>query len=388
MFEENEIDSTLLQYLLNEQTEEERKLTEAWIQEKAEHRNYFEDLRKTHILLKSAMQPDAVQGTYSQLHSHIQRRKTLRRFSRIAAVVTLFIGAGIGMYFIDHATTPSTPLIAETSVQPGTSQAILRLSSGETVRIDASSQELQEMDGTRIDVSGDGSLSYKQDRNVKAGELQNSLEIPRGGEFRLTLADGTEVWLNSETELQYPTTFTGDERVVSLKGEAYFKVAKNPGLPFIVRVGEMQVRVYGTEFNVSSQNEGKIETVLVNGSVSIIAKGRETQLKPDQMAELTPSTGEITVRNVNVLPYIAWKEGNFMFHNESLGTIMEKMARWYDLNVFYVNQDARDIRLSGVLERYKDANELFRHFEKISAARFEVKGNTVFIETKQTNEDK
>lgn len=380
MIKKEEIDTILLRYLLGESNQEEQQEVCIWIEESPENRLYFEEIRKLHHRMQGLVLSESVQGDYTAFRLKMQRHLRWRRLSGVAACIALLIGIGSGIYLY-HDTGKTENAIAETTtILPGKSRAILHLSSGTSVNLQADNQQLQEKDGTRIQVSEDGSMNYQVSPEVAAsGEIINRLEIPRGGEFKLTLSDGTEVWLNSETELQYPTTFTTKERIVKLKGEAYFKVTKNTHSPFIVMVDNVQVKVYGTQFNITTQNKGKIETVLVNGSIGITYQGQETILTPSQKAEFSEGIGKIAVENVNVLPYIAWKEGNFMFHNESLESIMEKLSRWYDIQVFYTNENIKNVRLSGILERYKDVNELFHHFEKISPAEFIVKGNTVTI---------
>ena len=199
-------------------------------------------------------------------------------------------------------------------------------------------------------------------------------------EFRAELADGSVVWLNAESELRYPAAFVGGERRVVLKGEAYFQVATDSTKPFIVEAEGMETRVYGTEFNVCTQQEGRVQAVLVSGRVGVRYGGEETLLAPSQKAEVTLADGSINVQEVDVLPYVAWKDGIFMFHDESLEAIMEKLGRWYNIDAFFANEEVKGIRLSGMLERHKDVRELFRHFEKISVARFSVQGNTVVVQ--------
>ena len=381
MFKNNEIDSLLLRYLLGELDAEERQITEKWISENTENQSYFKNFRKLHHQMQYVVQSEAIQNDYSALSRKIHQRLWKRRLSGIAAGIILLIGIGTGIHYLNHQSETENTMVASSELQPGCSQAILHLSSGKKVSLQAHNQQLQEKDGTKIQVSENGFLNYKtSDDMASPEEVLNCLEIPRGGEFKLILSDGTEVWLNSETELQYPTTFTGKERIVKLKGEAYFKVSPNAQSPFMVKVNDVNVKVYGTQFNISTQNKGKIETVLVSGSVGITYQGQETKLTPSQKAEISEGNKNITVENVNVLPYIAWKEGNFMFHNESLESIMEKLSRWYDLEVFYTNESIKTICLSGILERYKEANELFHHFEKISSARFIINGKTVIIQ--------
>ena len=188
-----------------------------------------------------------------------------------------------------------------------------------------------------------------------------------------------EVWLNADSELRYPARFTGADRRVWLSGEAYFSVRTDSARPFVVEAEDVRVRVYGTEFNVSTQETGRVETVLVSGSVGMGHGGEEVALRPSEKGTFARESGEMTVEEVDVLPYVAWRTGDFVFKDESLERIMDKLARWYDLEVFFQNADLREVRLSGNLKRFKDVRELFRSFEKISEARFTVNGKTVVI---------
>ena len=210
------------------------------------------------------------------------------------------------------------------------------------------------------------------------GEM-HLLRIPRGGEYTLVLADGTVVFLNAETELRYPARFSGESRTVYLHGEAYFSVTKDSARAFIVQVGGVDVKVYGTEFCVNTHGEGQVETVLVNGSVGMKTAGEEIVLRPGEKGTFLGEGKRIQVEAVDVLPYVSWRTGDFIFRDESLETIMDKLARWYNLEVFFRNDAAREVRLSGNLKRDKDVRELFHSFERISDVRFSVNGNTVVV---------
>lgn len=379
MFDQERKEEILLQYLLKELSPEGDKAVEDWIEEDPENRRYFEQFRKAHTHLRQTIKQEVIRGNYQDIHHRIFRRKTLRKWSRIAAVVTLFLGAASGIYMMNRFSQPEILPVAADLIPPGSSKAILHLSSGEIVNLGNRKETILEQDGSAIDVMASGQLNYDTSTQKEKDTYLNRLEVPRGGEFRLTLADGTEVWLNAESELQYPVSFSGPERIVKLSGEAYFKVTKDAQHPFIVQTGELKVKVYGTQFNINTHHKGKIETVLVDGKISLLNQKKGTLLKPNQKGEFLPTTGQIAVTDVDVLPYIAWKEGNFMFHNETLENIMEKLSRWYDIDVFYTHPEARNIRLSGMLERYNEVNGLFHYFEKISDARFTVKGKTVNI---------
>ncbi len=381
MMEQNEIDEKLLLYLLDEADEIVREDVEIWLAESERNREYFREFQRVHLALEWSVYAREVQPDFNTFRRKLKKNLNIRVWYSVAAVLVLALSVG-GVLFWRTAEVP-VQMAQEISIQPGKPQAILVLSSGEKVEMGMETRQLEERDGTSVRVNETGSISYqavREDETLEkdAEKVMNRLLIPRGGEFNLTLSDGTRVWLNAETELLYPVRFNGKQRVVYLKGEAYFDVAKNKEMPFIVQMeDDVAVRVYGTEFNVNTYDG--VETVLVAGSVSMNQGGKEVLLKPNQKGIFDKSKDGIKVEDVDVLPYVAWKDGDFIFRNESLGSIMDKLSRWYGLDVFYQNGDLRDVHLSGNLKRYKDVQELFRSFEKISDARFKVKGNTVFI---------
>lgn len=174
-------------------------------------------------------------------------------------------------------------------------------------------KELRENNGVAILVNDAGEIRYhaeRQDSTVQP--LLNRLVVPRGAEFMITLEDGTRVWLDSETELRYPTNFSAEEREVYVRGEAYFEVAKMQDKPFIVKVDQMSVNVLGTKFNISTRVENVVQTVLVEGKVRLESKGRQVVLKPSQKADFDSESEDWTVENVDVSSYVAWKDGNFV----------------------------------------------------------------------------
>lgn len=380
MMGQNEIDEKLLLYLLNEIDDIGREEVESWLEENESNRAYFKEFQRVHLELQWGVYAQEVRPDFAIFRMKLKKRSNIRIWYSVAAVLVLALCAG-GILLWRAEKSP-VQVAQEVSIRPGKPQAVLVLSSGEIVKMGTIARQLEEQDGTSVQVSEAGSVSYqtteeKEVTEEKPDKVMNRLQVPRGGEFNLTLSDGTRVWLNAETELVYPVRFNGRQRVVYLKGEAYFDVAKNEEMPFLVQVEDVSVKVYGTEFNVNTY--GGVETVLVTGSVSMNQGGKEVLLEPNQKGIFDKLKGEIRVENVDVLTYVAWKDGDFIFRNESLGSIMDKLSRWYGLDVFYQNGELRDVHLSGNLKRYKDVQELFRSFEKISDARFKVQGNTVSI---------
>ena len=386
MIEQNEIDEKLLAYLLDELDDVGREEVKAWLEESEGNKEYFREFQRVYLEFQWGVYAREVKSDFNLLRKKLRKRSSLQVWYGVAAAVVILLSVG-GILLWNSGEIEEKPVqvAKKVTIQPGKSQAILVLSSGEEVAMGNVSRQLEEKDGTSVVVSETGRISY-QSAEGKGGttkdtaRVMNRLVIPRGGEFNLTLSDGTRVWLNAETELRYPVQFNGKERVVYLKGEAYFEVSKNKEKPFLVQVDDMSVKVYGTEFNVNTYN--KIETVLVTGSVGMNQGGKEVLLKPNQKGVFDQVSGKITVEDVDVLAYVSWKNGDFIFRNESLNSIMDKLSRWYGLEVLYQDAGLQDVRLSGNLKRYKDVRELFVSFEKISDARFKVQGNKVIVSSK------
>ena len=382
MIEQNEIDEKLLAYLLDELDDVGREEVKAWLEESEGNKEYFREFQRVYLEFQWGVYAREVKSDFNLLRKKLRKRSSLQVWYGVAAAVVILLSVG-GILLWNSGEIEEKPVqvAKKVTIQPGKSQAILVLSSGEEVAMGNVSRQLEEKDGTSVVVSETGRISY-QSAEGKGGttRVMNRLVIPRGGEFNLTLSDGTRVWLNAETELRYPVQFNGKERVVYLKGEAYFEVSKNKEKPFLVQVDDMSVKVYGTAFNVNTYN--KIETVLVTGRVSMNQGGKEVLLKPNQKGVFDQVSGKITVEDVDVLAYVSWKNGDFIFRNESLNSIMDKLSRWYGLEVLYQDAGLQEVRLSGNLKRYKDVRELFVSFEKISDARFKVQGNKVIVSSK------
>lgn len=261
-------------------------------------------------------------------------------------------------------------------------QVELILSSGERMVLGTDSLRLGDREEAGILKDSLRKLSYVQAPVGGDGqeEIFNTLVIPVGGLYELELSDGTWVWLNSVSQLRYPVQFMGKERKVYLSGEAYFDVKTDSLRPFIVESGGMNVRVYGTEFNVTAYRDEKLRTTLVQGKVGIKVDGeKELLLRPGQMAEYDAQTKHLEVQEVNTYLYTAWKEGTFAFKDETIEEIMGRLSRWYDLNVFYANEEVKKQLYDGIIPQVKDFEDVLRMIEGTATIHFEIKGNTVIV---------
>lgn len=294
-----------------------------------------------------------------------RRRRLVRRLSGAAAVVVVAVAA-----FLMLPRSPET-----TDVIPGTYKAVLTLSDGSRVDLGGTHSETFDERGVRV-VSDSGTLLYEPSGGA-VGAGVNRIEVPRGGEYKLRLADGTTVWLNAGTELSYSTSFNGSEREVFLKGEAYFDVAPDADKPFFVRTGGYDVRVTGTQFNVRCFDAGHAATTLVEGAVEIWRGGERTALAPGQQALL--SDGAVSVAEVDTDGFTAWKDGVFNFSQRSLGDIAADLARWYDLDIVYDDPALAGYHFSARFSRQAPIGEVLTVLGMTRTVRFNLDGKTLTI---------
>lgn len=257
-------------------------------------------------------------------------------------------------------------------IHPGKTEAVLTLGSGEQVSLGADVQRNERV-----------MRETKKESGKREQPKLNCLSTPRGGEFQITLEDGTEVWLNAETQLIYPDTFNMEERRVKLKGEAYFKVARNEGKPFFVEADGQLVRVYGTEFNVRAYEEDEdVFTTLVSGKVALQplqGNSAELVLKPGKQAVFDKGLQAMVVRPVDTESVTSWRKGMFVFEEQTLGQIMQDLSRWYNFSYEFREPALRATVFMGTVPRYGDFKEILDILEKSGGLKFRMKDRTVIV---------
>lgn len=232
-----------------------------------------------------------------------------------------------------------------------------------------------------------GKIKYQRDVLNKNTKEVHTIKIPRGGEYFLTLSDGTKVWLNSDTEIKYPAVFAENERRVYIQGEAFFEVAKESKRPFIVHANGLNIQVLGTKFNVSAYpDDDFVHVTLVEGKVFVneqISGSKQSEiLEPSQQAFVSRNDSQgLVVKNVDTDIYTSWKEGKYIFRNESLDAILKKLGRWYNIEVFYDDSKAKNSKFSGILPRFKNCETLLQLMEKTNSVKFEYTENSVLVKS-------
>ena len=366
--------------------EEERQELEDWCKETPQNRNLFEQICQEDLFSKERSVYEKIDDTKAlrTFEKHVRKVSTrgFGRWWKYAAVLLLPILV-VGLWKLVYE-VEQVPVVTSSvsQIQPGCSRAVLVLDDGRTVFLKEEEEGVISED-KGIMVTGERDrLVYTSSEGKNVDELRfNELEIPRGGEYKVRLADGTLVYLNSATRMKYPVKFDEKERKVYLSGEAYFEVAKDPERPFFVEMEGVEVRVYGTSFNVNTHQKGNVQTVLVKGSigVKVLSSGMESVIRPGQMAEFKQGNTKVDVKDVNVAVYTDWKDGIFRFENQRLEDILAVLSNWYDMNVFYQTVSVKELHFSGYMERYKDVSVILEAITLSTGVTFSIQGKTIIV---------
>lgn len=372
--------------LAEDLTKEEQEQLNAWLEASPEHRAFYNRIskfdRSEGIAGLSGETYQRDRNRYVDKFRQNKRKNSKRRlvyFTRYAAVFIMLLGVGLYFWYANGSREVMPENVLPVAVH-GKAQPILVTGDGTRVNLAKESNLLKQLAGGVVSSGKDG-IAYTESTNQGKKADHHTLIIPRGGEFRVELADGTVVWLNSESEFTYPVIFNDTTREVSLKGEAYFEVTKDKK-PFKVSVNGVEVKVYGTRFNVNGYDPRQVQTVLVEGRVGVRSlehASRERMMSPNEMAEVNTETGECVVTEVDASAYVAWKEGYFSFEGESLEQIMEKLGRWYDVEVVFAADEARSQRFSGRVDRSEDFRDVLNLLQRTLLVKFEVDGNKITI---------
>src|SRR5690606_34500324 len=274
------------------------------------------------------------------------------------------------------------------SILPGGNKAYLTLEDGSRVLLDEldEGKSLQQL-GVSISKTEEGQLVYSIDEKPESEPKivrYNTISTPRGGQYQILLPDGTKVWLNAESSLTYPTTFSSlGERKVVLRGEAYFEVMTNEKMPFLVHTISpdsslsQNIEVLGTHFNINAYGDGGIlKTTLVEGSVKVRSGGQQVILKPNQQSNVDGK--KLNIKNVDADVAIAWKNGYFMFDDERIEDIMLRIARWYDIEVDFQHVDKTQV-FSGTISKFEDVKSVLNLLELTGGVHFKIQQKKIIV---------
>lgn len=368
-----------------ELSQDELAQFDKWYAQEANRLHYESLLRvRSGVIAAEAAKVDRGKA-WKRVSNHTRRLPTGWRVMRYAAAIALPVLLGTAYLVFQNRQAGMNESVI---VRPGSVMAILTSSSGERLVFSETGETRIENGSGFVNVKGVDFLAGSTGTSAAENGVEtvvaddnyvnfSTLEIPRGGYICYGLPDGSKVWMNNESKLRFPAAFPKGKREVELKGEAYFQVAKDENRPFIVKTGDYDIRVTGTEFNVSSYTRGTTSTTLVEGSVEIAMNGAVSKLNPGYQAVI--ENGAIQTREVNVGRYVAWKNNEFLYSRTPLGEIMDELARWYDIDVVWKDTDAKKYHFSAGFSRRSEIGDILEVLEKTNTVILTLKGRTLTI---------
>lgn len=314
---------------------------------------------------------------YYKINKPKAKKLNLYKLTTRVAAVVLPIAIAIGIFNNINKVEAPQPTF---DILPGSNKAVLVLDSGEKIDLKNNDTVINIADNSNIKIKSQN-ITYIDKQNTCPQKLQhNTLIIPRGGEYSLTLSDGTKVWLNSDTKLKYPLEFLASTREVDLLGEAYFEVSKDAKKPFIVNVDGKQIEVIGTKFNVRSyKDDDEFSATLNEGRVRVTVGRNSVLLLPNQQAYGKGKYEKFKIRKVDASCYSAWKDMKFVYNDQYLDIIMRDISRWYDVDIVFTNEDLKSKRFSAFVPRYSTLSEMLGVISTTEKVKFKITGKKVEV---------
>lgn len=375
-----DIENLIYRYLRGVLTSDEHSRLEAWISVRPENRVLFERIcdQKNLLYKMSFFDKHSQKKVWNKLERKISgRRKSCFLSWPVAA--SLIFPLLVGTWFFLNDVKRNGKQKGVCSISSGMACARLQLSDGTVIALRQDSVYSMELSGGwRVD-NKKGVVFYEQDSIGTEMEGYNEIRTPRGGEYQIRLPDGTDVWLNTESALQFPKLFSGEERRVYAQGELYFEVASDLTRPFRVEVDAYTIEVTGTKFNVRTYAGGPQLTTLVSGGVSIRKENKVVRLEPGEEAVLEQEGGVIRVQKAEMESRLAWHKGYFLFDDARLEDIMNELCRWYNVEVFFEDSKIREERFSLELRRHEDFRKVLDLIERAGGVKITIKKNVVFV---------
>ncbi|MFH6603661.1 FecR family protein [Maribacter algicola] len=386
---DDQIESLIIKFLTKEANIHELQQLELWIGNPENELLFHEYIKANTIMNMSVGKYDRKKAKTIVLRQ-IRKEKNflgnrVMKFSFLKYAAAILIGALTFGYFYftenEKISNPvvSSPVIDNETIKPGSDKATLTLEDGSIIDLDGGKTYQTK------NISGNGRELIYADQESSKDIKYNYLTIPRGGEYFLKLADGTGVWLNSETQLKYPVSFVPDSprEVELVYGEAYFDVSpstEHNGTKFIVTNRSQKIEVLGTEFNIKAYSDEKnIYSTLVEGSVAVINGPSRKELIPGQQSILDVEKNVVAVNTVDVASEVSWKDGVFIFREKPLKDIMKVISRWYDADVVFENKDLETLKFRGVIGKHQEVEHILSIMKSTTIKEYEIRDKTIVL---------
>ncbi len=370
----------MTKFLKNELSAQESKDFELWLASDPKNITLLESFRDTPSVQEELDYFNKIdtEQDWATLSKKLNLKPSPKlRWTKIisySAAAVLLLVAGIGLYQYTSNQASQTPLLAQQThaydIKPGGFKAQFISADGSSTILNGKNAK-----ETNANLSTkEGFLWVKNTGRQKNG--YNQLKTPKAGEYKMILPDGTKVFLNSASTISFSNNFNKGDRRVELNGEAYFEVAHNKDLPFVVKFNKTEVEVLGTHFNISAYNAESTKTTLLEGAIKIRTEKDQGILKPGDEANV--ANGMLNVHQVDTYKSVAWKEGMFYFHEDGITEILDQIARWYDVKIEYRGTPGTK-KYSGDIRREASLNQVLQMLNAVSGAKFDLKDRTVTV---------
>ena len=383
----NEIDEWIDQYIQGDLSGADRAELIKWLEAYPEHAKQFRKILQAEMRVSAAGKWQRLDQVQERVWKRItltleNRRKRLYLWGmRVASMVVVLIGIIFVWQIQQKSTVEFVPVASVLQAESGSPKAILVMNTGETIELKkGETRRVANIFGVGVIQDSTGGVRF-EDRGEMEEEIgKSTIVVPEKGEYFVVLGDGTKVWINSGSELEFPNRFCGDIREVKLKGEAYFEVASNPQKLFYVLAGETKVRVLGTAFNVLAyQDDLQTEVALLRGKVSFDVADKAYVLTPGEIATLDRESGKTIIRKGDVAAIVDWKAGRFNFEDMPLEKLTVKLSRWYGVTFIFDDEEAKKLRFSGAVTKYRTLDYMLGMIEKTTDVSFELKEDKVVV---------
>ena len=378
----------IIRVKLGNVTEEERSELLDWLDESEENRRTYKRIIRGEAIgeriageERIGKETDYEKIRISVVRSLVGRRRSrrMRLWGSVAAAACICAVAVTVLWELSgaRAVPEAMPLAGQ---QTETAKVKLILHSGEQIALEQKKEQRIES-GDAVIKNEHGQLIYESKNSPATEELFNKVVTAIGGEYALILSDGTRVWLNADSELEYPVEFVKKERIVKLSGEAYFEVAPNPEQPFIVEAGGIQTRVLGTAFNFSAYRGENASTItLLTGKVAVSAPGHaERVLLPGQQLKYDAENRKTVIKEVDAEDFVVWKDGLFLFNDCGLEEIIPRLSRWYGVTFHYDREKFGDLKFYIKTRRYEDIGTILNLLKLTENVTYSIEGNEVTL---------
>lgn len=363
-----------------------------WLADHPESEMRIDELRRTVILLGDVSRESLRDKHFEELQQKIaasniiplitSKKRSIWKPVMAAASVVIILSTIAVLFHQAPKPVKSNIIAQKNDIRPGSNKAVLTLANGQKITLtDSVNGPIAVQANIKIAKTAKGQIAYELPKGATDDDVAvgyNTIEAPTGGQWQVILPDHSKVWLNAKSSLTYPTYFTGNERKVQLKGEAYFEVAHNGKMPFKVSSREQTVEVLGTHFNIMAYDDDEImKTTLLEGSVKISNNGYSRILVPGEQAQVSDAGTKVT-DDIDLEDVMAWKNGYFKF-NDSLENVMRKISRWYNIEVKYANNVDPSLRFGGKISRYKNLSSALKIMELTGNIHFKIEGRRVTV---------